>query len=80
MQQLNKINFLVACSVLVKITLKIYFTSTNMLQRTSWLEQIACYWIKSDFSTENTERLNLLCRLVRYKAVHTPISIVLCSN
>lgn len=34
MQQLNKINFLVVYSFSMKITDKIYFTSTNMLQRT----------------------------------------------
>jgi len=41
MQQLNMTNFLVACSVLMKITLKMYFTNTNMPQRPEQIEQIA---------------------------------------
>jgi len=61
MQQLNMTNFLVACSVLMKITLKMYFTNTNMPQRPEQIEQIAYCWIKSDFPTESTERLQLLC-------------------
>lgn len=65
----------------MKITLKIHFTSTNILQRTEQIEQSACYWIKSDLSTENTETETPLRHsgLVRYKAVHAHISIVLCS-
>lgn len=32
MQQLHKFNFLIGCSGILKISLKIYFTSTNMVQ------------------------------------------------
>lgn len=53
MQELRKFNFLIGCSVILKISLKIYCTSINVVQ-------IACCWIKSDSSTEITEKLKLL--------------------